>query len=974
MFVIRPFFTRMPPARPKRPPLVRLHRLLRWVLVCVLFGQWTGLALVRKHVLFPLPNFARDRICAWFSAQGMHVNAQQIQLSLDGMLAVDSLSVSQPNTKEPVLAAQKLVLDFSLPDLLQGNFFPRHLFLDEATLFAPPSIAPSGERESVLQNLRIDLRRDGKRYLIKTAQGRFAHLPLVAYGEIPLPATAEFAHASDNPAEKTPLLSSTRWQKLHILLGKLLQQEKSLTALEQPRIEILSQAPSTRDISLHIRATAETLRLPDQLTLQEPSVSLTLHFQDWHFVPANQPAHIRISQLNWNNPPLVRSLSSGPIFLQAPLVTLSSPPSSINLWSGPIQAENDSAEAAFGRVDWKNPSAISARLALVRNGDQLSADATINTAAQSLQAFVSADLIPNHYLRHPRIQKFIPTEAASLNIPSRVSLEGDLSLAPQWRFEQAFFHAQTGPASFEQFRILGGHGNILLTPQNITLSSADLIAANYRARGSFSSGFTPESEFRFLLRGSAPPQNLNIFLPDWWSMLWDNLQLDPLNLGYTDIDISGQWEGTPSIFVYCFASSSFLSFHGRTADHAELRIVSHEDLIALYDILALSEGEKTTGTLQWHHRMPDYAEENLSFHFAGLLPQDTSLSIIDLFSPDIAETLDFLQTEQPPHGEVTGVFHSEASPTPDRVQLLFNTAEPISLSLWDFPIKNFSGSIAYDSDLLAITVNKASIAGGTIASSLDPVEKNKEQNKTKSFPLREAPSRIWINLEGEKPQVFFDAEILNAQQRQLTHLLRQIHPAPATPDIIDTKTTPAPALRDESQIDLLLRGQISLPDLDSLYAKGHIYLNDPQLGELHILGGLSRLLSKIGIDLASFHLNHAEGDFAILQKTVFLPHTLISGPNAKIDLTGQYAIEQGSLNFHAILTTAVGEDIPVLKHVFSLFNHLPNLIQVKISGTADNPKWELVPKPFAIIDNKLDTRLGTPPEHTPPAPFPPPAN
>ena len=961
----------MPPASKIRPPLHRLHRLLRWTLVCILCGQWAGLALVRKHVLFPIPDFAREKICTALANQGMHVNAQDIRLSLDGAIEITHITITQPNTREPSFTAQKCVLDFSWLDLLQGNFAPRHLFLDEGSLFAPATISPSGKQETVLQNLRVDIRREGKRLLLKTLQGRLAHLPVVVHGEIPLPVS--LGSSSDDARSREMLMDNPRWQALHHLLGQALQQRHWLDAMGNPSLEIHSHAPSPRQISLSASGSCESLRLPGFPELRNLRLSLPLELQDWHPRPSHAIAQLDISRLEWENAPLSHPLSAGPLSLQIPLANLpGSIPSTASFWSTECRVENESLDAILGQINWQNPAAINARLLLVHGTDQLQLDATIDPHTQSLQSAFAANLLSDHIILHPRIQEILPAEVASLRIPSRISLEGKITLAPQWQFSEASFHAQTGVATFEQFRIHGSRGDILLTPQSVTLANADLIAANYRARGSFSSGFTPTSEFRFLLRGSAPPQNLNIFLPDWWTILWDNLHLDSQNLGYTDIDISGQWEGTPSIFVYCFGSTNHLSFHGRTAEHAELRIVSHEELIALYDIFALSAGEKTTGTLQWHHRMPDYAEKNLSFHFSGLLPQDTSLSIINLFAPDITETLNFLQTKQPPHGNVTGIFHSEASATPDRVQLLINTSKPASLSVWDFPIKNFSGTIAYDSDLLAITVNKASIAGGTIATTLDPVEQNKEQNKNKTLPPRKNPSRLWIWLGEESPLIFFDAEILNAQQRQLTQLLRHLQPTNTTP----TEPAPpsAPALRDESQIDLHLRGQMRLPDLNSLYAQGHIYLNDPRLGELHALGGLSRLLSKTGIDLASFKLNHAESNFSILQKTVFLPHALLSGPEARIDLTGQYGIEQDSLNFHAILTTAVGEDIPVLKHVFSIFNHLPNLIQVKISGTADKPKWELIPKPFAIIDGHLDTQLGTPPQHPPPAPFPPPAN
>ncbi|MDR2981360.1 MAG: AsmA-like C-terminal region-containing protein, partial [Puniceicoccales bacterium] len=111
----------------------------------------------------------------------------------------------------------------------------------------------------------------------------------------------------------------------------------------------------------------------------------------------------------------------------------------------------------------------------------------------------------------------------------------------------------------------------------------------------------------------------------------------------------------------------------------------------------------------------------------------------------------------------------------------------------------------------------------------------------------------------------------------------------------------------------------------------------------------------------SFNLNRAESEFTIQKNKIYFPNGKINGPDCNVLAVGNYDFLADRLNFRAMLTVTVGNNIPLFGHVMGMVNRIPRLTPVNITGSIDDPQWSLDPTPSVLWGGSLDSSLGTPP-------------
>ncbi|MDR0535362.1 MAG: hypothetical protein LBG65_03270 [Puniceicoccales bacterium] len=981
-------------------------RLAAWVLFFALVSQILLWVALRNDWRLRMPGFALQFVLDRLEESGIEVRCSDVYVRPTGVLEAESLDMCARGGDSPNFTVRHVAASVSLPALLKGKFVPKRAVLEGGVFYCPPSVSPDGRRRVVLEDVRalLELAPDGWLH-VNTVQGRYGAMPIVMRGEF-LPGARKRKRTLEPPS-----LTPEKWRAINFIAAQLLEIRPKFETFGRFSLEVngsrIEENNENGAVLFNITARGEDFRLPGLDKARAHGVQLACDslFDGSRFRPSG-PVVLSARGFEWVLPPdaeFAPENATEPPTLRAGDVRFSVVPgakwhfpSSMEFAACDVTMAGERMDYLDGFLDWSGlPMLLSARLRATSGTDTLFATAKGNPILRTLEASFATRVTPARFLEHPAVRANLPERLASLAIHHPVHLSGNVRLGAGLRFKELRAHLDAGAATYEDFEVAGASADVHLTPAGIEVSNADVRAANYRAMGGFRTGFGEGDEFRFLLRGSTHPGYLGRFLGPFWVELWEQFSLRDDSLPRADIEIRGNW-GVKHEFIYCGAAGENLAFRGAAFDKASLRIHESPDCIALYDMRAWQGERSATGTFQLHYIPPPVHErESFRFRFEGDFPKETSAllggaELHDLLRPVVSD-----DPVSPVRTTVTGYVHSWASPTPERVQVVVAVDAPGNTVAWRLPFNNFKGSVAYDTGQAVITVDDATFARGSLGQNPAPWSSSRPVDR---------PQRAWLDLRPSSPTLHLDLELLGARRDSLVEAVKSLAKvkddpvatprlatpsapvpaagvaAPALPMPVGTAgagaTDPPPAAKggtlaalaapgapaappeapaapaappDNSSVDIVFVGGITLPHLDTLDGSGSVRFWDPELPNLRLFLGFSRVLEKIGIRASTFNIEHAQGDFTVRRMGVYFPMLKITGKNALIECVGNYGIETDALDFRASFTAKVAQNIPGVKEAMSVLYKWTKLVPVSITGTLDKPEWKLDPTLFRPV-------------------------
>ncbi|HEY5079008.1 MAG TPA: AsmA-like C-terminal region-containing protein, partial [Opitutaceae bacterium] len=169
--------------------------------------------------------------------------------------------------------------------------------------------------------------------------------------------------------------------------------------------------------------------------------------------------------------------------------------------------------------------------------------------------------------------------------------------------------------------------------------------------------------------------------------------------------------------------------------------------------------------------------------------------------------------------------------------------------------------------------------------------------------------------------------------------------------------------RDKSGVRLDLNASATgrAGDLSSFTGEGNFQVQGNQLGELTLLGGLSKVLK-----FSDLRFTQARAEFKIENSLLVFPELSVLGANSAIKAKGTYSIDRRLLDF-----TASIYPFQESKSILQIFNALSSpisaIFRVKLGGSIDNPTWNLAYSPLNLLRDG-DQKAG--PADRPAAPSP----
>ncbi|MES1166702.1 MAG: AsmA-like C-terminal region-containing protein [Pseudomonadota bacterium] len=296
-----------------------------------------------------------------------------------------------------------------------------------------------------------------------------------------------------------------------------------------------------------------------------------------------------------------------------------------------------------------------------------------------------------------------------------------------------------------------------------------------------------------------------------------------------------------------------------------------------------------------------------------------------LFGADGLDLVKPFHFAKPPRLQINGHLDGPAEPGGEHRKVHIEAASTGEFTLYDFPLADLSFTASLEDNDLRLEPVGISFAGGTGTGQ--------------------------VHLSGQDParQLDFSYELKGANLGQAVSALENFSAGRPTnlPPAKNTFLEKAADIR----LDLALSAGGRYRDPYSFKGTGHAELGGAELGQVRLLGLLSELLN-----FTSLRFTKLQADFQIDGRNVVFPKVELTGANSQIDAKGSYALDQKALDFNAKVYP-LRESKFFFPQVFNaVLTPLSEILEVKLSGSLDNPKWVFVHGPTNFLRNLAPSR------------------
>ncbi len=437
-------------------------------------------------------------------------------------------------------------------------------------------------------------------------------------------------------------------------------------------------------------------------------------------------------------------------------------------------------------------------------------------------------------------------------------------------------------------------------------------------KGSYVQKWNPH-QFRFLLKGNCFPQDINSWFKDWWDRIWPDFQFSQ-SVPYGDFSITGQWGGKP-VHSFTYGKVWAKDFHYR-----EMPIQSAEIEVQVNDQATSIKSDQIIhhlGSLSGNLNFPRALQASpylLHFSMDGELPLNDCRKV---FGPLVEKQLiniDASLINVRGYGEIAKNENSVSSENPTNYNLSLASSLPVSFH--GISLKDIKGEIYY-------------IHGITKGSFVE---------------IKIAEGKCSLNFKktdlGQSSLIDFSLELKDASRKALINELKNIS------DLAQDGSSIFKDLNDSGdqavgKMDLSLQAKGPIEDYLQFVGTGMIGIREKGLGQINLLGNLSRELSdfRLPIPSGAFTFDTLTSPFRVEHESVFFDKMIISGPLSILESKGNLNLDNGNLDFLSRLKLIGNIPIPVIKQIIGFADPLSKIAEIKITGTLDQPVWKIEVNP-----------------------------
>ncbi len=940
------------PARRRTSWWFRLLRLtLNLALLSVLGVQLFALVVLGTNHHLRLPAFARRAIEARLHDQGLSVRFSDLEVSLSGSLIVRDPKIFLADAAVPVVEANLLLAEpdwFAL--LFEQRLSLSDLRLINANCYCPPENSPTGLRESFITQLDTSLHSQGAHWwLLDHLNARVLNVSVFAQGTFLLPATL----AAPSPAAPSIASLYRQWARAAVEL------QPQFSLVDKPSLDVRLTGEEPGLTQIHVSALAEHAQLPDRgLNFGRA----TLHFVatwDGQLFRASSPAFARIASATYTasgdaTPAVsINSLSANFPLADGPAGLLSAPPARVAFTTAAIQYQDYKCDSLTANIDFTHWPEIplSATLLLGPTSLHLAGNATIapDQAIPTWQGAVDFHTTSTLEDLAALLHQPLPPELDGLKLDQPLQLEGDAHLSPDFNVESAnlTLHARGVHYQSVDLDSLSAQGRLTRDADGAFLLDLPRLAVannSWHASAAYFENLRTR-DFHVTVTGDLDPHVLDPYLgfTEWWKPLWEFIvphgHWPQVNLAFSD-----NWNNLLAHSSLAItASVADARVRGIPMDNLSLRVMMQPEYVAIDQLSARATGGgNLTGSMVW--AMAPDAAHFIELHsvFSSTLPLAT---ISALGGPEIANALHALDCPTPPTVQVDQRIGGSANARPGAIATKIHAEIAAPFHAYAVPIDSLVLDTTDYGAWADVPRVDFTIAGG-----------EGHANATLIHHPAGADDLSFSGIVlGARDADFINAisQLANNGHAPAPAVAANAAATPAAPDsTIPAKTSPLmgdPA--HPAKLDVVLGGHVIANQPDSFTAVGSARLSGAQLGQLQLLGGLSRATADTKVALGDFNLTAATSNLQIAHQYIRLPNLNITGPSARVVAAGTFNYDADDLNFNVLILPLAEWDSFFGKGVSWLSNLLSNTLTLRVHGKIAAPDWHVNVDPFRIFSN-----------------------
>lgn len=881
--------------------------LFNLLLLALLAVNLAILASIYHHGDLVVPEFALQRLEAKLASNNLYVRCDQIEVDFHGNLLLTGVEAGSLDYSDVMLQADQVLVRVFPWALLWGRLHIESVQINQLSLHCPAVISATGIREEIVSGVNLSAQRSGPEWIIEQFDAHFGKLHALASGSFTLPRKIGVTRR-DEPVNWKPFMH------------RMAEISAKLAAFDQP-VLIVDFGNHGEHLSLRGEFRWQAMQYGGEPAVGPGAVFVTLAW-DWHQQIGHmiRPPFIYVSDMTVAGITLAKlhgSVTSG-----AEELLYGRMPLGIDFALASVQWGELTTQSIHGALDISRYPSVEGILNFNNGSDWISYRGSFDWRYKSASGQVHTQINPMPYLASAGID-FRHKEWFHFEDP--VTLSGDVQYNPEtWEFNN--FKIWLGKAAIAALKIEDAFIQGDLNPQSLSIRDSYASTAHYQAEGSYFQNLRT-GDYRFLLSGSVNPLDISAFIDEsWWDELWQRFTFGD-HLPDASIDLQGRYRGGRQ-YNRMFGNARLDAFHYNDVPIKSASALLWQDAgkFRLMDLRIDADEGQAWVNLQWYYPL-DYDEgegHSLAFNGVTRLPLPMAADII---GDETEPYFNLFSLDGAPEIRIFGVAVAEEAEGPTN-QVYLNLAadidRPVTFHNYHFDDLYFETLVK--PGLFYVKQTEFGIAGGEGSG--------------------------WIRHEPYSNGQYLLSLALQITDSRYADLLDAVPlMASLKPDIPDEPGEPeaAPPVG-------LVSGSIELRgiagDTRTFVGKGSGRISQASLGRLHLFGMFSRFLHELGLPLGVLDFKQARSPFEIAQGIIHLSDLQITGPAARISAHGNIGIESSSLELAMHLYPLGALRIPILSEFLSMVNPVSNAIELKVSGTLQQPEFSASINPLRAVTGR----------------------
>ena len=866
-----------------------------WLVLGASLVTLTYIAAARE---LPVPDFMLRRAEAELARAGLTLRFGRARLDPSGIVLLENVQFRSRSFEEPLLTCRVLYLRRDFWSVLAGRPIPDEIRLEGAALQLPAMLSPSGTVEPLIQDVALVLRHEDERWLVDQFNGRVGRLVLTAQGELAPPPRSPGTPPL-NPDEIT-----ARFLQLSRQFAVQLHR---LEAFDEPALAVRLASPPGLGNTAELLLTASAAHQPwgQPLSLGPLAAAGTLRLDGRESRTLRLHAAVRNARYQETYAAeAVRAILS----LDVAAETYAFHPHEVLVAAGQLSAPGVAALGPVLRADLTRWPDVSAAVATQLSGEFLAAEVDARLLEQS--ARLRAEGRVSHELISRVLTEITPRAAPYFVFGDPVAFRATAVLDPGWRFARLSGRVDARRLDSRGVKITAARGQIDIVGMSFLAHDARVELGENFARGSYWMDFTT-TDYRMLLDGRLRPPEINgWFRGDWWLNFWNAHFAFPVAPPTAEVEVSGRWKD-PGRTVYFGRSDAREAtvWNGEfTQAHAVIFLrPQFTDGLVLQGSRA-GGTQRLSGTFRRHGLPGAHDPGRFEFDFESSVEPAVIGRMLEGRADEVLASLRF---NSPPHVHAKGVLAAA-------------------------PDYTFTGTATGGLQYFGFPLDTAQVSGGVSGADvrLDAIEFTAAGGKGSGKAAVYGPP--------DYRRLGFDLYLNGADLARAIRAVEQYQAGRTNEKPVSVAESKFMKRAEGGRVDVGLSATGRPGDLASFTGTGNVALTGAELGEIHLFGLLSQVLSGLSLNFSSLKLDAARSSIRLENGRLLFPDLKITGNTAVIDARGNYTFATNALDFTARLKP-YEENRNLLTGVIGIvINPLTSILELKLNGPVSKPDWSIV--------------------------------